>query len=154
MPKRRDGDLARLGAFIRMRRQALGLTQTDLGRRIGYYQERISSLERGNYGMPSLPALTELSNALEVNLLDLIHAAGYEEHEAADAAVSGAAFAGGDVSHLRAETSRLEHGLADLHGRLSETEKQIVTAVELRQQMQARREEIARQLDRCRSAVR
>lgn len=69
--------LHRLGAYIRARRQSLGLTQTQLGKRLGYYQERISAIERGTYGMPSLPACADLADALEVGLGELIEAAGY-----------------------------------------------------------------------------
>lgn len=75
---RGDGErLLSLGAFIRRQREHLGLTQTQLGRRLGYYQERVSAIERGTYGLPSLPALAELAVALEVDLGDLIEAAGY-----------------------------------------------------------------------------
>jgi transcriptional regulator with XRE-family HTH domain len=75
---RGDGERLRsLGAFVRARRESLGLTQMDLGRRIGYYQERVSAIERGVYGLPSLPAMEELAAALEVDLCDLVEAAGF-----------------------------------------------------------------------------
>lgn len=69
--------LRSLGAYVRSRREGLGLTQADLGKRVGYYQERVSAIERGTYGLPSLPALLELAAALEVDLYDLIEAAGF-----------------------------------------------------------------------------
>ena len=69
--------LQALGAYVRAQRQSLGLTQTQLGKRLGYYQERISAIERGTYGMPSLPACAELADALEIGLGELIEAAGY-----------------------------------------------------------------------------
>lgn len=78
--KIRPDDAARLqalGACIRARREELGLTQVQLGRRLGYYQERISAIERGTYGLPSLPAFAALAAALEIGLSDLIEAAGY-----------------------------------------------------------------------------
>jgi len=45
--------------------------------RWGWGQERISVLETGCYGMPSLRCMAVLANALEVNLIDLIDAAGF-----------------------------------------------------------------------------
>jgi hypothetical protein len=39
-------------------------------------QERISNLERGTYGLPSLPALTLLADALDVGLADLLQVIG------------------------------------------------------------------------------
>jgi two-component system, OmpR family, sensor kinase len=70
-------DLEGLGQYIRSRRQALGLTQTQLGQRLGWMQERVSILENGKYGMPSLPALARLAVACEVPLMDILRAAGY-----------------------------------------------------------------------------
>jgi transcriptional regulator with XRE-family HTH domain len=72
--------LQSLGSYVRARRRSLGLTQTQLGRRLGYYQERISAIERGRYGMPSLPACAQMADALEVGLGELIEAAGYSLH--------------------------------------------------------------------------
>lgn len=68
-----------LGAFIRERRLALGITQTQLAERINWVQERISLIENGKYGMPSLPALGRLANALEIRLFQMLAAAGYDE---------------------------------------------------------------------------
>src|SRR5579859_7564814 len=70
-------DLESLGSYIRARRQALGLTQTELGQRLGWMQERVSILENGKYGMPSLPALARLAIACEVPLMEILRAAGY-----------------------------------------------------------------------------
>jgi transcriptional regulator with XRE-family HTH domain len=76
--ERGDGErLQALGIFVRERREALGLTQAELGRRLAYYQERISAIERGTYGLPSLPAMAALAVALEIDLCDLIEAAGF-----------------------------------------------------------------------------
>src|SRR5579884_3199601 len=71
------GNLVRLGQFIRRRRSELGRTQSQRGRRIGYYQERISALERGSYGLPSLNAMAELADALECEIIDLLEASGF-----------------------------------------------------------------------------
>lgn len=69
--------LQTLGAFVRTRRRALGLTQTDLAERLGWSQERVSVLESGKYGMPSLHALALLATGLEISLADVIEAVGY-----------------------------------------------------------------------------
>jgi signal transduction histidine kinase/transcriptional regulator with XRE-family HTH domain len=70
-------DLQRLGAFIRERRTALQLTQEQLAKRLDWTQERISVLERGKYGLPSLLALVHMAEALEVPLDALIEATGF-----------------------------------------------------------------------------
>jgi transcriptional regulator with XRE-family HTH domain len=65
------------GAYIRTRRQELQLTQRVLAARCGWTQERISILERGRYGIPSIRGFVTRAADLEVNLADLIEAAGY-----------------------------------------------------------------------------
>jgi two-component system, OmpR family, sensor kinase len=70
-----------LGSFIRERRMELLLTQVQLGERVGWTQERISILENGKYGMPSLPSLSRLASALDTRLSELLAAAGYSEAE-------------------------------------------------------------------------
>ena len=72
-----DPDLAGLGAFIRQRRIRLHLTQSQLAERLGWSQERISILENGKYGVPSLPALVRLAEALGVPVLALVEVLGY-----------------------------------------------------------------------------
>ncbi|HEX6507060.1 MAG TPA: helix-turn-helix domain-containing protein [Chloroflexota bacterium] len=80
IPSNDDGaSLENLGAFIRQRRMALDLTQTQLADRLGWVQERISSLERGRYGLPSLPGLARLAAALQTPLAELLAAAGYKD---------------------------------------------------------------------------
>jgi two-component system, OmpR family, sensor kinase len=70
-------NLAGLGRIVRERRAVLRLTQTQLAERLGWVQERISLLENGKYGMPSLQALIRLTEALEMPFADLLEAAGY-----------------------------------------------------------------------------
>ncbi|HLJ69210.1 MAG TPA: helix-turn-helix domain-containing protein [Chloroflexota bacterium] len=70
-------NLEALGHFIRSRRQSLNLTQTQLADRLGWVQERISALEHGKYGMPSLPALARVAEALDAPLASIIEVAGY-----------------------------------------------------------------------------
>ena len=66
-----------LGAYVRERRRTLGLTQAQLGERLGWAQERISVLENGKYGLPSLPLLARLASALETSLASILNAVGY-----------------------------------------------------------------------------
>jgi signal transduction histidine kinase/transcriptional regulator with XRE-family HTH domain len=74
---RSEPDLPALGQFIRERRTAIGLTQTQLAQRIGWVQERVSLLENAKYGMPSLPGLAQLADALETPLTGVLHVVGY-----------------------------------------------------------------------------
>ncbi len=76
---RPEPDLMALGRLVRTRRLELGLSQTEFGRRFGWLQERVSLVESGRYGMPSLQSLAQLALALEVSLADLLHAAGFGE---------------------------------------------------------------------------
>ncbi|HLJ66354.1 MAG TPA: ATP-binding protein [Chloroflexota bacterium] len=77
MSARQPPDLPRLGATIRDRRKALNLTQAQLAERLAWSQERVSTLETGKYGLPSLPLLNHLASALEFPLSILMEAAGF-----------------------------------------------------------------------------
>lgn len=70
-------DLIQLGMAVRNRRRELNLTQTQLAERLGWGQERVSVLETGKYGLPSLPLLAHLARALEVPLAVLMEAVGF-----------------------------------------------------------------------------
>jgi GAF domain-containing protein len=70
-------DLEALGRLIREQRRRLDLTQSQLGERLGWVQERISLLENGKYGLPSLPALIRVAQALELSLSAVLTAVGY-----------------------------------------------------------------------------
>ncbi|GAC1405108.1 MAG: hypothetical protein NVSMB52_18920 [Chloroflexota bacterium] len=65
-----------LGETIRERRRDLGLTQAQLAERMGWTQERVSIIENGKYGLPSIMGLTRLATALELPLAILIAAIG------------------------------------------------------------------------------
>lgn len=69
--------LAELGQFIRDRRTALGLTQAQVAAQLGWGQERVSTLEHARYGMPSVPVLASLADALNCPLADILAAAGF-----------------------------------------------------------------------------
>ena len=77
MNRDRQPDLERLGRFVRDSRLRLGLSQAQLARRVGWSQERVSVLEHGTYGLPSLPKLDRLATALDVPLADMLEALGY-----------------------------------------------------------------------------
>ena len=72
-----SADLDGLGIFIRSRRLELELTQAQLADRLGWVQERISLLEHGKYGLPSLPSLARLAGAVESELGDVLLSVGY-----------------------------------------------------------------------------
>ena len=63
--------------FVRERRRTLGLTQTQLGNRMAWTQERISLLEHAGYGLPSLIILSRMAHALECDLAELITVLGF-----------------------------------------------------------------------------
>jgi transcriptional regulator with XRE-family HTH domain len=129
--------LRSLGTFIRERRRSLGLTQTELAERLGYVQERISLLEHGKYGMPSLPALDVLAQKLEVPLADVLRAAGFP----AEPPVAAHAVTGSDstvtetrqrLQGLKRENARLAHEVDHLQQRMSSTWEQMERANQLR----------------------
>lgn len=74
-------DLLTLGALVRERRRALDLTQEQLAGRLGWSQERVSILENGKYGMPSLPLLAHLAAALDLPLSAIMDAVGFNVSE-------------------------------------------------------------------------
>jgi transcriptional regulator with XRE-family HTH domain len=76
--ERTPPDLVALGTFIRARRQDLGLTQADLAARIGWTQERVSTLENARYGLPSLPQLAKLAEVCGTTIADVLRVLGYD----------------------------------------------------------------------------
>ena len=88
-----------MGAYIRERRQRLGLSQEELAERVGgaYSQSDISRLERGHIGLPRLSTIVRLAAALEVSVGDLLIAAGWfdDGYVARDSDTSGEPDAGG-----------------------------------------------------------
>jgi transcriptional regulator with XRE-family HTH domain len=59
---------ARLAKWAKERREELGLTQSEVGRRAGYQRAHINKVEKQGVGDPPLSLLVKLSNALEVPL--------------------------------------------------------------------------------------
>lgn len=151
---KKSADLKGLGSFVRQRRLELRLTQQELADRMGYVQERISLLENGKYGLPSLPALADLARALETPLPRLLTAAGYSEDMAPNStSVATVATPPGELStitsrarSLREESARLTARMEHLQVRLGTTEQQMQAVDSLREQMAERQRQIQRLL--------
>lgn len=54
---------------VRERRQALGLTQAELGERVGVSRQSINAIEQGKY-IPSLPLAIQLARVFGVGTDD------------------------------------------------------------------------------------
>ena len=68
-------DVARLGKEIKRERDRLGLTQTQLGERMGRDQAVVSTMERGEHGM-GIELLDLTARALGLDLATLLVRAG------------------------------------------------------------------------------
>jgi transcriptional regulator with XRE-family HTH domain len=77
MSTQHEPNLRRFGTLIAERRKDLSITQDELARRVGWSQERISTIERGRYGLPSLPSLARLAAALDLPLGEVLESAGF-----------------------------------------------------------------------------
>lgn len=65
-----------IGDLVKTRRQALRLTQVQLGERAGLTQDYISKLERGSIDMPQRGTLQALGQALGISQPEFFRAAG------------------------------------------------------------------------------
>jgi transcriptional regulator with XRE-family HTH domain len=153
MPSTKDAmDLAGLGRFIRERRHVLKLTQSELATRLGWVQEKISALECGKYGMPSVPALAGLAGGLEVSLHDVLAAAGYmdERDDGAGLDTGSSETRGSDrpvitqaqlegIRTLAEESNRLARHLEDLQGSLAVAYERMERVDQLRNTLVATR---------------
>lgn len=77
MSTQHEPNLRRFGKLIAERRKDLDMTQDELAQRVGWSQERISTIERGRYGLPSLPSLARLAVAVDLPLGEVLEAAGF-----------------------------------------------------------------------------
>ena len=68
---------ARLGYLIRQRRQALGMSTHELGKRIDTKNSTIVRLEQGAFAAPSPEKLAGIAEALGISLADIYGHAGY-----------------------------------------------------------------------------
>ena len=137
-------DLAVFGHFIRERRRELGLTQTQLGARLGWAQERVSVLERGKYGLPSLPQLCRLAEALALSPGRLFQELGVEGLQGATSG-SGASRRRIDLQ-LATTLDRMHTVEQHLH----DAEQQVHRADILRASIREQRKQMASLLDTCR----
>lgn len=64
-------DAKKFGAFLQSRRKELGLTQSQLGERLGVTDKAISRWERG-VGFPDISLLEPLAEALGVTIVELM----------------------------------------------------------------------------------
>jgi XRE family transcriptional regulator, regulator of sulfur utilization len=63
--------LSALGGRVRIRRERLSLSQTELARRAGVHPNVVGRLERGSYN-PSILKLKAIAGALRVQLRELV----------------------------------------------------------------------------------
>lgn len=75
-------DSKKIGAFIAMNRRKKGLTQEQLGERLGVTNKTVSRWENGNY-MPDLSMLEPLSRELGITLNELLAGEEIREEESA-----------------------------------------------------------------------
>ena len=74
MDHRRQAVCARVAQLLREEREKRGLSMTILGDRAGLSQQMVSYVERGMRN-PSLDTLIRLTNAMEIDLAELIREA-------------------------------------------------------------------------------
>jgi transcriptional regulator with XRE-family HTH domain len=137
-----QSDLAGLGRYIRERRKQLHLTQEMLGRRLGWAQERVSTLENGKYGLPSLPQFCRLADALRVPLPELLRHAGLdsqlkESPQDPDVAASG------QLRGLGEKMAAMIDRVQEIEGHLHQAERNLAHAEELQASVRERRVQMA-----------
>ncbi len=76
-------DSKKIGAFIAANRKKQGLTQEQLGEKLGVSNKTVSRWENGNY-MPDLSLLEPLSRELDITLNELLAGEKIEEEAAAE----------------------------------------------------------------------
>lgn len=140
--------LVELGRYVRERRRVLGLTQAELGARLGWAQERVSVLETGKYGLPSLPQLCRLADGLGVAVDDLLRPLGVEVvREPRGAGVTPQSHAG---SRLSLRLVDLIEQVRTVDERLHDAEHQMVRVELLRNSLREQRELMRTLLDASR----
>ena len=72
-----------LGELIRHAREAKGMNQDELGRRVGTSRSTISLLEKGQVVYPRLPMLQAIATALNIPVTALLAEAGVSLSESA-----------------------------------------------------------------------
>ncbi len=82
--------LEALALFIHDRRSVLGLSQSEVAKRVGWTPERIANLEDAKCGLPTVLALSKLATALESSLFELLHAIGLHQESTVQSTVEAA----------------------------------------------------------------
>ncbi len=72
-----NGEVQTLGSLLKAKREAGGLSVTQLAARLGVSRPYLSRLERGEYAHPSVRVLTQLAKCLDVRSEDLYALGGY-----------------------------------------------------------------------------
>ena len=72
-----DGTAQTLGSLLKAKREAGGLSLTQLAARLGISRPYLSRLERGEYAHPSVRILTQLAKCLGIRSEDLYALTGY-----------------------------------------------------------------------------
>jgi transcriptional regulator with XRE-family HTH domain len=142
-------DLEALGGFVRQCRKELGLTQTALARRLGWTQERVSVLENGKYGLPSLPHLSRLAAALAVPLSELLRHVGVEDL-GAPPHQEHRPEAGRQGTRLATQMAGAFDTMQSLEARLHTAEGELTRAETLTASIRAQRQTMAKLLENCR----
>lgn len=71
-----------IGLLVKERRDALGLSQVELARRVEISQTYLSNMERGRVQLPDVAVRRRLAEALRMSHIDLLVAAGeLDAHE-------------------------------------------------------------------------
>jgi transcriptional regulator with XRE-family HTH domain len=135
------GDLVAFGEFVRQRRRSLGLAQTQLGARLGLAQERVSTLENGKYGLPSLPQIHRLADALMVSFDILVEKVGIGGTVPSGAREHAAGIVG--RTRLTDQLILAFEQLQEAEKNLAATRSQMKIAEDLTASLRARRQEIA-----------
>jgi transcriptional regulator with XRE-family HTH domain len=73
---RRESGVAALGDLLKSRREATGLSLTQMAKRFGISRTYLGRLERGEYGHPAPEILTRIGKCLDLRLEDLYALAG------------------------------------------------------------------------------
>lgn len=79
------GFMTTIGEVIKERREALRMTQRQLGSLVGVTHQHIGAIERGHVSMPGPELMGKLADALQVAEENLLHAAGYLQNRAIEA---------------------------------------------------------------------
>ena len=144
------GNLVALGSLVRDRRKELGLTQTDLGDRLGWAQERVSLLENGKYGLPSLPQLCRLADGLELPFDALLRSVGLESVNGH--ATERGEHSGGSEHSLNRQLLTMLDQMHLIEDRLHEAEREMERAQEVRASIREQRQQMAVLLESCAEA--